>query len=139
MTLHDECIFCNKTIEKIGGRKLSNTSSIKILFRNELVIEENNTHCIHIGTNDYLILKGSFWNDENISKAKSLVEDGFTPWFCQKCSHKTCHKCGQPSQHIQGADLLDGTHCGIFPIQIGCVSRSCENHKSDRKRSEHIP
>jgi hypothetical protein len=133
------CIFCQKPISEIGGRKLVNTSSIKILI-SDTPTTDSEYQCIQLEDEPrkYLLLKGSKWTDESIHRVVSLITDDFKPWFCQVCSHKTCNKCGNPSQHVQGADLLNGSHCGIFPIQIGCVSRSCENHNPDWTRSTHI-
>lgn len=123
-----ECVFCKKPIHQIGGQELINTSSIKILVKDQPVRTDSNTHCIEINSAKYAVLKGSKWTAESITRTVEAINSGYQPWFCQVCANKTCKECGSPTQWVQGADLINGNHCAVFPINSGCINPDCENH-----------
>lgn len=129
-----ECVFCNKHIYEIGGLELVNTSSIKILTSDSPDRNESDTHCIQIESGKYIVLTGSKWTDESISRAVNIIQSGYQPWFCQVCGNKTCQQCGNPTQWVQGADLINGNHCGIFSINSGCINLDCEKHLASWKK-----
>ncbi len=126
-----ECVFCNKPIHQIGGKELINTNSIKILISPTPVSGEPDTHCIEITSDKYVVLNGAKWTEESAYRSVEAVKSGYQPWFCQVCANKTCKRCGSPTQWVQGADLLNGNHCAVFPINAGCIHADCENHITD--------
>lgn len=129
-----ECTFCAKPIHEVGGQELVSTSSIKILISDKPVICDLSTHCIQINSGKYVVLKGTKWTEESVYRTVEAVKSGYQPWFCQVCANKTCKECGSPTQWIQGADLINGNHCGVFPINAGCINADCENHIADWKK-----
>lgn len=131
--VYDKCIFCNKTIEQVGGRKIASSHFINI-FRSDKYLGGGNPEypyqSVKIDDEHYLVVKGlkSVWTTEAIEKALSTVRASFKPWFCQQCGNRTCSTCGNPSQYLHGVDLLNGAHCAVLPVPPGCINPECEKH-----------
>lgn len=128
------CIFCNKPISEIGGKKIASSHFIKIFISEKNIGGGNDEYpyqSVKISDGQYITVKGkrSIWTPEAIEKVVSIVKSGNTPWFCQICGNRTCSVCHSPSQYLHGVDLLDGGHCGVYPVAPGCINDSCEKHR----------
>ena len=130
------CIFCNKTIEQTGGKKIASSHFIKI-FKSDKYLGGTDLKypykSFKISDEQYITVKGkkSVFTAEVIEKVVSIFKSGNTPWYCQFCGNRTCSVCHSPSQYLHGVDLLDGGHCGVYPVAPGCVNTECVKHNPD--------
>ena len=99
------CIVCKKTLEEIGGQRLSINRSGQY--------------------------KATTMNDEIKKLIKLVRKSGQEPWECQICSNNICNECGSPYLRPVGRDVLnsDGslTHIAILP-KTWCINDKCKNH-----------
>lgn len=135
-----KCIFCNKTIEEIGGKRLTAQKTRGICLSQKLQSESNNDYPrTYIKLFDDLEIYMTVWGKEGkwtkstIDKAKNEYLNGYQPWFCQICGKRACDICGSPQNYPAGSDILysDGStsHFGIFPYDHGCSNPDCEKYK----------
>ena len=130
----DTCHFCDKTIEQVGGKKISSSHFIKIFISDKFLGGgdfEYPYQSVKLDDNRYLTFKGklSVWTKSAVKKAASFVQQGHEIWFCQVCANRTCHVCSSPTQRPQGCDLLDeNVHVAILGAPSGCTNSGCEKH-----------
>ena len=90
---YSHCSVCRKTIEEIGGRRLTGSR--------QPLTEETMRHI----------------NDD-------IIPTGLKPWFCQKCTHMVCRRCGEPWTNPMSYDVSENRiliHTQIFlNIQPHC-------------------
>jgi len=133
-----ECIFCKKTIDEVGGRKIVSKYDLSISYSTKYLGGGNKDYpylSIKLDDNHYLNFRGNkeLWTKELEEYViKEFVENRH-PWYCQQCAGKVCKLCGSPVQYQHGCDILydDGriTHFGIFPFPAGCINPECKNHR----------
>jgi hypothetical protein len=134
------CIFCNKTIEEIGGRRLIATG-FKAVFLSEKYHGGGKPDYpfksvkLDESSGLYVSVQGEkgLWTDELIEKARQEFLHGRHPWFCQVCGNRKCKKCGAPLNFPAGTDVLYDNGCSghvmLVGINAGCVNPDCENYK----------
>ncbi len=98
----DKCVICNKTIEEIGGERITD----KVIFK--------------------MILPDAVKIKMEEEKLKNK-----TPWFCQKCGHSTCDECGAPKFRAHGCNVIhDDGSIALNPIprfiNFGCINTKCK-------------
>ena len=108
---YSHCSVCRKTIEEIGGRRLTGSR--------QPLTEETMRHI-----------------------KEDIIPSGLKPWFCQKCTHMVCQRCGEPWTNPMSYDVIyaDGviTHCAIFGYTPSCINTSCKNCEKDVSRLKLI-
>ena len=134
------CVFCNNTIQDIGGKRLVAQSLRGIVL-------STTTH--GGGTKDYpyqsiklydnseiyMVVWGEAdkWTESVIARAKHEYRSGKQPWFCQICGERKCSECGSPLNYPMGSDILFGngslSHAAILPIDPGCNNPDCSKYK----------
>lgn len=134
------CIFCDKSLEEVGGKRLVAQKSKGVHLSNEYRGGGNPDYPFQstklfddLGV--YVVVWGerSLWIESTIEKAKNEFLTGYQPWFCQSCGNRVCLKCGSPLNHPSGSDVLhdDGniTHVSMLPCDFGCINPSCEKYQ----------
>lgn len=131
------CILCKKTIEEVGGRRITAQHFRGITFSVNRRGGGNPPYrSIKLSEYPfYLVIWGerSLWNQEAVQRATDAFHKGKKPWFCQKCGRRTCSICGAPINYPMASDLLndDGSnpHLSIFPVKPTCINPTCQNYK----------
>lgn len=136
-----ECIFCNKALNDVGGRRLIAQRLLGVTLSNinhgggnkdyphkSIELFPKKSVFMRIwGSNDK-------WTESAIMSAKNQYLSGKRPWFCQVCGNETCHLCESPLNRPAGADILydDGysAHCALLPCSTGCNNADCHNFRS---------
>lgn len=135
------CIFCRKSIEEAGGRRLV-AATIGYRVSNWKISGGSRDHPFRSikfpdSESTYLVVWGQKWTPETIRQALATLQDGKRPWFCQKCGNRKCAVCGRPLNHPSAADVLydDGTvsHCMIIPADLGCINPKCKKYRDPNK------
>jgi len=134
----DKCIFCEKPIREVGGKRLVATTFRGIVFRNE---DQTNVKCeaprkgyiVDSSENIYMNVWGEQWDRNNLDKAKRAYLRDMHPWFCQICGDRTCSVCGSPIISPMGSDVLfeDGStaHSPVLAMNSSCINPSCEKYR----------
>ncbi|GAB4228666.1 MAG: hypothetical protein Kow00108_27270 [Calditrichia bacterium] len=139
----NRCLFCNKTIEEVGGNRIALNPFGGVYFSDKYLGGGNpkfpeKSVKLWDKTEQYIVLrfKKEHLTDELLEKAKQLVLFGKRPWFCQRCVGPSCQICGSPVNIPQGCTILydDGccSYLGILGISSGCNNPSCENFRDVR-------
>lgn len=133
-----ECMFCRKTIEKAGGRRIFSKHDLSIT-RSKKYRGGGNKDCpfvsVPFGKKQYINFRGKkeLWTRVLETYVTREFNAGRQPWYCQKCVGRICRECGSPVQYLHGCDVIyeDGstTHSAIFPIPQGCINRRCKAHR----------
>lgn len=140
------CIFCDKSLEEVGGKRLVAQKSKGVHLSNEYRGGGNPDYPFQstklfddLGV--YVVVWGerSLWIESTIEKAKNEFLTGYQPWFCQSCGNRVCLKCGSPLNNPAGSDILHGdgssSHAPMFAGGCDCINPSCEKHKSFKSES----
>lgn len=136
----NRCIFCNKTLDEIGGVRIVFSTFIGVGLSNSLVSNEKGdipyrSVKIYDDKEVYAFFRGSKdrWTPELIEKARNEFSRGFHPWFCQVCSGFKCRVCGSPLNYAMGVDTIDSqgdiSHMAIFPFTPWCTNPKCGEYK----------
>jgi hypothetical protein len=136
----ETCIFCDKTLDQIGGKRI-----IAQKFRGVGLMSQyqggGNKDYPHQSVNLYADRdvymtvwgKKDLWTASIIEKAKSQYLTGHHPWFCQICGKRTCSKCGAPNNMAFGSDIIyengESTHVPILPVDAGCINPDCTKYR----------
>lgn len=134
----DSCVLCQKTLDEIGGRRLTATGANlvhlsdkyrgggdkRFPYQSVKLTDDGDT---------YVVVQGTAWTAEAIDRAKETFLKGLHPWFCQVCGHRQCSKCGFPLNYPVAADVLyddgENPHYMIIPADLGCINPRCEKYK----------
>ena len=134
------CIFCNKSIKDIGGRRITAQK-----FRG-VTLSKNKTgggntkyprQSLELFSEPITFIcfwgEKEKWTESAIMSAKNAYLNGKQPWFCQICGKRKCDKCATPINYPMGSDILydDGhsSHAAILPFNPGCINTDCDNYK----------
>ncbi|MFK5880512.1 MAG: hypothetical protein QM478_13580 [Flavobacteriaceae bacterium] len=140
----ETCIFCNKPLDEIGGKRISAQQLRGVTLSNKYQ-EGGNKDFPHQSiklfddSKIYMVIWGekTKWTEAAIAQAKNEYENGKRPWFCQICGERKCSKCGSPINYPMGSDILydDGysSHAAIIPSDPGCINPNCEKYKDFMK------
>lgn len=130
------CVYCGKTLPDVGGRRVVATQSRGLSLTDE--------HNVHSNANPprrafaladdsqalNFVIWGEFWTDEVIQRALAEIRAGCYPWFCQRCSHHVCGKCGSITAWPVGDVLNDDgsiTHVPALPVGTACTNPDCDD------------
>ncbi len=137
----DNCVFCDKPILEVGGRRLVADGLCAVDLSNRYWGGGNKNYPYYsVKLFDhqeiYLVVKGKKkkWTAEAIERAKTAYLTGKHPWFCQWCGYtQCCHVCNSPINIPRGAEVLydDGRilHAPMHPFNPGCSNQECNNYK----------
>ncbi len=139
-TPSERCIFCNKKLGDVGGRRIIAQGVRGIVLSDTYQGGGNKNYPrqsaeLGDGSGRYVVVWGkkSDWTKAVIEKARNEFLNGHRPWFCQVCGGISCRKCSSPINYPVGTDVLydDGSsgHCPLFPFNPGCSNPQCENYK----------
>ena len=102
------CIFCEKTLSEVGGKRLCTNHS-------DIPLAKTKGFSLH-------------------KKEREINAKGYRTWICQICAGRLCSECGAPVQRPVGRDVIsdDGhtTHIAIFP-PLCCVNENCLQHRKN--------
>lgn len=126
------CVSCERTIEDVGGRRITWSTQAGVLVRSSQDAIGNLPHRAllvplpkpHAGT---LLL----WPPDEDAAGRAVAQwlDRLRPWVCQICSGRTCERCGSPTVAPHGCDTLHedgrGGHMPILPGPAGCIREGC--------------
>ena len=135
------CIFCNKSIEQIGGKRIVAQQLRGIKLSKKFQGGGNKDYPFQSfklsdSSDNYVVIWGakSLWTENRIKQAIELSKQNLHPWFCQKCGHRTCSKCGEPINMPLGSDVIyedgDIRHVMLIGINPGCINPKCSNFKN---------
>lgn len=138
-------MFCHRTIDAIGGKRLGPGSSLfngmrlsatdQCRDRPDDSPETAVAIDVTIEGYRYMIVWGDKWTDDAIARARADVEAGQQPWMCQRCGNRVCRECGGLLAYMQGADVLkdDGSmpHHMVVPTSRICSNPACERYVGD--------
>ncbi|MCB1585430.1 MAG: hypothetical protein KDI52_04035 [Xanthomonadales bacterium] len=135
------CIFCNKTIEQVGGKQIVHQQVRGIKLSKKFQGGGNKDYpfqSFKLSENPetYVVVWGiwSIWSQSNINNAIELFKQNLHPWFCQKCGNRTCDKCQEPINMPMGSDVIyedgDIRHVMVIGINPGCINPKCTNFKN---------
>ena len=139
----DACVFCNKTLSEIGGKRLI-AQQIRGVTLTHKTHQSGDKDVVHLYTElfsdplTYMACWGEqgLWTAAALASAKAAYLDGKRPWFCQICGGRKCKECGSPVNYPMATDVLydDGNsaHVGIFPFNPGCSNRACSEYREWR-------
>jgi hypothetical protein len=135
----DRCVICGKTIEEVGGKRITAQKFRGITISGESRGGGNSKYPYKSyklsSAPIYLVIWGevSMWSEEAIQRATDAFHKGKRSWFCQICGQRSCSTCGAPINYPMGSDVLyengSNPHCGIFPFDPGCINTKCKNYK----------
>lgn len=136
----EACIFCNKTLKEVGGKRLIAQKLRGITLTNKKHGGGNKDfphQCFELFSEPLIYMdcwgEKKQWSDSAISSAKKAYLRGRRPWFCQICGERKCSECGSPINYPMGSDILYGNGCSsqapIHPINSGCTNPNCNNYK----------
>ena len=140
-----KCIFCQKSLEEIGGSRIVVQKSKRISFSSKHRSGGDSNFTIQSHKLQeypepiYMIVWGEkgLWRDVLIERAKEEYLNGYQPWFCQICGKMICSECGDATKLPLGSDVLcvDGSilHVAKFPVDPGCTNKDCINHQASFK------
>ena len=134
------CIFCNKKLEDVGGKRIIAQKFIGVVLSAKYQGGGNKDYPRKsVKLNDkleyYVVTwdEKCRWTQSLIEKARNEFFTGYHPWFCQICGARTCSKCGSPINYPMGSDILYDNgcsgHCGILPFNPGCNNPDCANYR----------
>ena len=134
----DRCIFCGRTIEQVGGRRLIGTHT-KLVTLSRRAMGGGHPHHpdisvrLRTGEDLFLLVRGPDWTPQRIEDARDQFLAGRHAWFCQVCGDRKCRRCGSPLNMPWAADVLydDGcsAHVPLVPFDPGCINRSCLQYR----------
>jgi len=133
-----ECMFCKKSIEEVGGRRIIAKHILSIGLSDRFLGGGNKNYpyvSVKISNDQYITFHGSKekWTKEVKDYVVDEIEAHRHPWFCQNCGNRLCTECGSPAQYIHGCDIIyeNGctTHSAILPVPPGCIIPDCKNHR----------
>ena len=88
------CILCGKSIEEVGGRRITAQHLRGITFSINSRGGGNPPYKSYKLSSYpfYLVIWGerSMWSQDAIQRAIDAFHKGRRPWFCQKCGRRTC-------------------------------------------------
>lgn len=133
------CVFCDKSIDEVGGKRLVAQKSKGISLSNEYKGGGNPDYphqSVKLSDNldVYVVVWGEkgLWTQSAIEKAKNEFLAGHHPWFCQICGNRTCEQCGSPVNNPYGSDHLadngSSSHASIYS-DGGCTNPICEKYR----------
>jgi len=134
------CIFCNKPLSEIGGKRLVAQQLRGVTLDNKYRGGGNKDfpyQSIRLfdDLEIYMVFWGerAKWTQAAIAQARKEYQNGNSPWFCQSCGARKCSQCGSPINYPMGSDILYAngcsSHAGIFPFDPGCINPDCEKYK----------
>lgn len=111
------CVICEKSLEATGGKRVYWSAL------NSVMVNEKSLTCL-----------GTIWNEQTTKRAAELVQQGYLPWFCQRCGNVgLCLHCGNPLTSPPGAEILkdDGTtsHVPVFAGLLPCPTCDRQNER----------
>lgn len=135
------CIFCNKTIEEVGGMRIVAQKIRGVKLSNRYIGggDKNFPHKsikLSYSPDIYMVFWGKpeKWNQKAVKSAKDAYQKGFQPWYCQICGERKCKVCGSPINYPMGSDIVDDkgciSHIAIFPFDSGCINPKCIKYKN---------
>ncbi len=133
-----ECMFCGRTIEESGGRRIVAKKFLSIGLSDKHISGGHADYpdvSVKIKDNFYVHFRGSKekWTDELKEYAINEFAAHRHPWYCQKCGSRLCRECGSPSQYLHGCDILyecgATAHSAILPVPPGCINPDCVKHR----------
>ena len=139
------CIFCQKTIDDIGGRRLVATTKGHGYGVYDRQIGGGSkdrpfkSMKFPDAESKYLVVWGDRWTSESMRQALKTLLSGKQPWFCQKCGNRQCSVCGEPINYPVASDVIydDGHihHCPIIAADLGCINPNCRKYRAMNKSS----
>lgn len=136
----ESCLFCHKTIEEVGGKRIISQQLRGVILSNKDQGGGNKDYphqSVRLMDNSdrYVVVWGekNKWTKSLIDKAHTEFLSGHHPWFCQVCGERKCDNCGYPLNYPMGSDIIDNngcsSHCAIHPFDPGCSNPNCVNYK----------
>lgn len=127
------CTFCARTIDKIGGHRITWATSAGVIVRSSADGIGN------LPARALLLplpppYQGStlvVWppNSDALDRALEQWVAKDRPWVCQVCAQRVCGRCGSPQKHPRGCDIVtdDGRvlHVPLLPCPAGCTRAGC--------------
>jgi len=140
----ETCIFCNKKLKEVSGKRLIAQQLRGIALTNKKHGGGNKDfphQCFELFSDPLIYMdcwgEKEKWTDSAIASAKSSYLNGKRPWFCQICGERKCSECGSPINYPMGSDILYGngcaSHASIHPIDPGCTNPNCNKYKDWEK------
>ena len=122
------CVICEQPLEVTGGRRVYWSSINSILLENQPEKLPPTWRVVQLTVKhhkEYLALFGSIWNEQTINQAIGAVQQGYIPWFCQRCGKVgLCLHCGNLLTSPPGTEILkdDGStaHVPVFAGLAPC-------------------
>ena len=133
-----ECMFCRKSIEEIGGRRIIAKQILLIGLSDRFLGGGNPDYpdvSVKFDENLYIHFRGpkGKWTDELKDYVINEFNDHRHPWFCQICVGRECLECGAPAQYLHGCDIIYdnrcSTHSAILNVHPGCINPDCKKHR----------
>ena len=137
-----ECAICGKTLEQIGGRRITSQKLRgMVIWHEEWTVHDrtNLQYCERLIDDQdiYLIIWGEddVWTPDVIERIKNTYVSGVRPWMCQgyRCGNRQCPECGKANNLPVASDLLydDGRnpHLMLVPADCGCVNQDCVKYR----------
>jgi hypothetical protein len=136
----DTCIFCDKKIDEIGGRRIVAQKLRGIELSSKYRGGGNPEYpdqSIRLYDNKeiYVVVWGenSKWTLSTTNKVKEEYLKGRQPWFCQVCGKRKCIECGAPINVPMGSDVLSDngyiSHVPMHPVDPGCINPKCKKYR----------
>jgi len=134
------CVFCDKSIKEIGGKRLA-AQNFRGVMLSKKKVGGGNKNCPHkciVLFSEPLVYMDFWgtpleWTQTAIDSASKSFLNGQRPWFCQVCGQRKCRQCGSPENYPMASEILscDGntSHAGIFPFDPGCINLVCGKYK----------
>lgn len=137
----ETCVFCNKTLKEVGGKRLVAQRLRGVTLTNEKLGGGNKDFprkCFELFSEPLVFMdcwgETKKWTDAAVLSAKNAYLNGKRPWFCQVCGERKCSECGSPINYPMGSDILYGdgrsSHAPIHPFDPGCNNLSCKKYKA---------
>lgn len=112
---YSRCAVCNRTLEETGGKRLVSTHTFSVSVCNPQTPIGNLRHPARTIRLDGVfrdVIVAMFgprlWTDESVTHIREAIQEGFRPWFCQRCAERDlCPTCGSPMTTVPGANHME--------------------------------
>lgn len=137
---NSSCLICQKTIQEIGGQRITSQKLRGIGLSNKYLgggnpdyphqsikLYDDNSKTYVVAWGEKEKFTGSVLN-----RVRESFQNGAHPWFCQRCGVRTCSVCDAPINSPVGSDVISENGCqSHIPIfaNTGCTNPECEKYK----------